>query len=88
MASRPRVMWRDSSDCAENPKVIVGRSPLNEAPDMNGTKSRLVSRYSKENPIEMSHSNGPADRASSKNDLGTERYQTRSCMCGNEWKPL
>ena len=72
-------MCRDSSLCAEKPKVIVGRSPLNEAPDMNGTNSRLVSRYSKENPIAMRNSNGPADSASSKNDFGTERYQTRSC---------
>ncbi len=43
-------MCRDSSLCAEKPKVIVGRSPLNEAPDMNGTNSRLVSRYSKREP--------------------------------------
>ena len=71
-------MWRDSSDCAEKPKVIVGRSPLNAAPDMNGTNSRFVSRYSNENPMAMRHSNGPAVMASSKNDFGTERYQTRS----------
>jgi hypothetical protein len=52
---------------------------LNEAPDMNGTNSRLVSRYSNENPMAMRNSNGPAVSASSKNDFGTERYQTRSC---------
>ena len=71
-------MWRDSSDWAEKPNVMVGRSPLNDAPDMNGTNSRLVSRYSNEKPIAISHSNGPAVMASSKKDFGTERYQTRS----------
>ena len=45
---------------------------------MNGTKSRFVSRYSKENPMAISHSNGPAVMASSKKDFGTDRYQTRS----------
>ena len=78
MASRPKVMCRLSSLCAEKPKVMVDRSPLKLAPDMNGTNSRLVSRYSKENPMAIRNSNGPAVTASSKNDLGTDRYQTRS----------
>jgi hypothetical protein len=39
---------------------------LNDAPDMNGTNSRLVSRYSNEKPMAMRNSNGPADSASSK----------------------
>ena len=80
-------MCRDSSDCAEKPNVIVGRSPLKLAPDMNGTKSRFVSRYSKENPMAMRNSNGPAVTASSKYDFGTDRYQTRSCWWLHEWKP-
>lgn len=73
-------MCRDSSDWAEKPNDMVPRSPLNEAPDMNGTKSRFVSRYSKENEMATMNSNGPAEMPSSKNDLGTERYQTRSCI--------
>ena len=73
-------MCRDSSDWAENPNVIVGRSPLKDAPDMNGTNSRLVSRYSKLNPIAIRNSKGPADSASSKYDFGTDRYHTRSCI--------
>ena len=73
-------MCRLSSLCAEKPNVIDGRSPLKLAPDMNGTNSRFVSRYSKLNPIAIRNSNGPALSASSKYDLGTDRYQTRSCI--------
>jgi hypothetical protein len=54
---------------------------------MKGTNSRLVSTYSNEKPIAIMNSNGPAVRASSKNDFGTDRYQTRSCMCSKSWKP-
>ena len=54
---------------------------------MNGTNSRFVSTYSKENEIEVRNSNGPADTASSKNDFGTDRYQTRSCMCCQSCRP-
>ena len=60
MASRPSVMCRLSSLCAEKPNVMDGRSPLKLAPDMNGTNSRFVSRYSKLNPIAIRNSNGPA----------------------------
>ena len=73
-------MCRLSSLCAEKPKVIVARSPLKLAPLMNGTNSRLVSRYSKLNEIAVRNSNGPADMPSSKNDFGTLRYHTRSCI--------
>ena len=34
-------MCRDSSDWAEKPKVIVGRSPLKDAPDMNGHEEQV-----------------------------------------------
>ncbi|MNP17727.1 hypothetical protein D3C76_1101680 [compost metagenome] len=88
MTSRPRVMWRASSDCAEKPKVTVAMSPLNAAPDMKGTNSRLVSTYSNENEMAVRNSNGPAVRASSKNDLGTERNHTRSCIWAKSCKPL
>ena len=54
---------------------------------MNGTNSRLVSTYSNEKPMAIMYSNGPAVIASSKNDFGTDRYQTRSCMCRQAWKP-
>ena len=54
---------------------------------MKGTNSRLVSTYSKEKPMAIIHSKGPALNASSKKDLGTERYQTRSSMCLKSWKP-
>src|ERR1700754_1791602 len=87
MASRPRVMCRLSSDCAEKPNDIVGISPLKLAPLMNGTKSRFVSRYSKLKEIEMRNSNGPAVMASSNSDFGTERYHTRSCIFDQLWKP-
>src|SRR5437867_10954179 len=87
MTSRPNVMWRLSSLCAEKPNVIVARSPLKLAPLMNGTKSRLVRRYSKENEMEVRNSKGPAEIASSNDDLGTERYQTRSCIFDQSWKP-
>ena len=80
-------MCRDSSDCAEKPKVIVGRSPLKDDPDMKGTKSRLVSRYSKEKPIAMRNSKGPQDSASSMKLLGTDRYQTRSYCSGQLCRP-
>ena len=80
-------MCRDSSDCAEKPNDIVGMSPLKLAPDMNGTNSRLVSRYSKLNEIAMRNSNGPAVIASSKNDFGTDRYQTLSFWVAQLWKP-
>src|SRR5262249_30286523 len=88
IASRPRVMCRLSSDWAENPKDMVGRSPLKLAPLMNGTKSRLVSRYSKLNEMEIRNSNGPAVMAASNMDFGTARYQTRSCIFDQLWKPL
>ena len=87
MASRPRVMCRLSSDCAENPNDMVGVSPLKLAPLMNGTNSRLVRRYSKLNEMEMRNSNGPALMASSKNDFGIARYQTRSCIFDQLWNP-
>ena len=80
-------MCRLSSLCAENPKVIVARSPLKLAPLMNGTNSRFVSRYSKLNEIAVKNSNGPADIASSKNDFGTLRYQTRSCILDQSCRP-
>ncbi|MNS87183.1 hypothetical protein D3C72_1211170 [compost metagenome] len=80
-------MWRDSSDCAEKPKVTVAMSPLYAAPDMNGMNSRLVSTYSNENEIAVMNSNGPALIASSKYDLGTDRYQTRSCIWRHSPKP-
>ena len=76
----PSVMCLASSDCAENPKVTVARSPLCAAPDMKGTNSRFVSTYSNENEIAVMNSNGPAVIASSKNDFGTDKYQTRSCI--------
>ena len=69
-------MCRLSSLCAEKPNVMVARSPLKLAPLMNGTNSRLVSRYSKLNEMAVRNSNGPAAMASSANDLGTLRYQT------------
>ena len=47
---------------------------------MNGTNNRFVRTYSKLNEIAVKNSNGPAETASSKNDFGTDRYQTRSCM--------
>src|SRR5438128_1320635 len=78
--SSPRVMWRDSSDWAEKPKVTVAMSPLYAAPDMNGMNSRFVSTYSNENEIAVMNSNGPAVIASSKYDLGTDRYHRRSWM--------
>src|SRR6202007_758756 len=87
IASRPRVMWRLSSDWAENPNDMVGKSPLKLAPLMNGTNSKLVSRYSKLNEIEIRNSNGPADIASSNKDFGTERYQTRSYIFDQLWNP-
>ena len=59
-------MWRDSSDCAEKPKVTVAMSPLNAAPDIKGMNNRLVSTYSNENEIDVTNSNGPAVIASSK----------------------
>jgi hypothetical protein len=37
--------------------------------------------------MEMRNSNGPAVIASSKRDLGTDRYQTRSCIFDQLWKP-
>ncbi len=55
---------------------------------MNGMNSRLVRTYSKLNDIAVTNSNGPADMASSKKDLGTDRYQTRWCMWFQSWKPL
>jgi hypothetical protein len=87
IASRPRVMCRLSSDWAEKPKDIVGMSPLKLAPLMKGTNSRLVSRYSKLNEMEIRNSNGPAVIASSNKDLGTDRYQTRSCIFDQLWNP-
>ena len=84
MHSMPSVMWRDSSLCAEKPKVTVDRSPLCAAPDMKGTNSRLVSTYSNEKLTAVKNSNGPAVSASSKNDLGTDRNHTRS----NQWLVL
>ncbi len=81
-------MCRLSSLWAEKPKVIVARSPLKLAPLMNGTNSRLVSRYSKLNEIEVRNSKGPAVMASSKNDLGTLRYQTRSNIFDQLCSPL
>ena len=80
-------MCRDSSDCAENPKLIVDRSPLKLAPDMNGTNSKLVKKYSKLNEIAVMNSNGPADMPSSKYDFGTDRYQTRSCIRSASCRP-
>ena len=59
-------MWRDSSLCAEKPKVTVAMSPLKAAPDMNGMNSKFVSTYSKEKEIAVTNSNGPAVIASSK----------------------
>src|ERR1700752_1226665 len=73
IASNPSVIWRLSSDCAENPKHIVGSSPLKRAPLMNGKNSKLVKKYSKLNEIEMRNSTGPAAIASSKSDFGTDR---------------
>src|SRR6516225_2016996 len=84
---RPSVMCRLSSLCAEKPKLIVDRSPLKLAPLINGTNSKLVRKYSKLNEIAVMNSNGPADRPSSKNDFGTDRYHTRSCIFGKEWNP-
>ncbi|MNT46773.1 hypothetical protein D3C72_1834420 [compost metagenome] len=55
---------------------------------MKGTNSRLVSTYSKLNEIAVRNSNGPAVRASSKKDLGTERNHTRSCMWAKSCRPL
>lgn len=78
MHSMPSVMWRLSSLCAEKPKVTVDMSPLCAAPLMKGTNSRLVSTYSKPKLTAVRNSNGPPVQASSKNDFGTERYQTRS----------
>ncbi len=43
--------------------------------------------FSLAKPMAIIHSNGPALKASSKKDLGTERYQTRSSMCLKSWKP-
>jgi hypothetical protein len=54
---------------------------------MKGTNSRLVSTYSNEKPMATMNSNGPAVTASSKKDLGTDRYQTRSCWW-RQCKPL
>ena len=71
MHSRPSVMCRLSSLCAEKPKLIVDRSPLKLAPLMNGTNNRLVSKYSKLNEIAVMNSNGPPEIPSSKNDFGT-----------------
>ena len=73
-------MWRASSDWALKPNVTVAMSPLCAAPDIKGTNKRLVSTYSNEKLMASKNSNGPAERASSKNDFGTERYHTRSCM--------
>src|SRR5215470_19541363 len=87
IASRPRVMCRLSSDWAENPNDIVGMSPLKLAPLINGTNSRLVSRYSKLKEIEIRNSNGPALIASSNSDFGTDRYHIRSCILDQLWKP-
>src|SRR5208337_4554071 len=80
ITSMPSVMCRLSSDWAEKPKVTVDMSPLYAAPDMNGTNNRLVSTYSNAKPIAIMNSNGPAVRASSKNDFGTDKYHTRSCI--------
>jgi hypothetical protein len=88
MHSMPSVMWRDSSLCAEKPKVTVDRSPLCAAPDMKGTNSRLVSTYSNEKLTAVRNSKGPAVIASSKKDLGTDRYQTRSYHCEALCMPL
>ena len=80
-------MCRLSSLCAENPKVIVARSPLKLAPLMNGTNSRFVSRYSKLNEIAVRNSNGPAVMPSSMNDLETLRYHTRSYIVKGSCMP-
>src|ERR1700740_1636526 len=74
IASSPRVMWRLSSDWAENPNDMVGKSPLKLAPLMNGTNSKLVSRYSKLDEIEIRNSNRPAVIPSSNSDFGNDRY--------------
>src|SRR6476620_10095061 len=87
MTSSPSVMWRDSSDWAEKPKLTVAMSPLYAAPNMKGINSRLVSTYSNENEMAVTNSNGPADSASSKYDFGTDRYQARSNMWNGSWKP-
>src|SRR5574337_1325600 len=87
IASRPSVMCRASSLCAEKPKLIVDRSPLKLAPLMNGTNNRLVKKYSKLNEIAVRDSNGPAETASSKNDLGTLRYHTRWTIFQGECNP-
>ncbi len=84
----PSVMCRDSSLWAEKPNVTVDMSPLWAAPDMKGTNSRFVRTYSNEKLTAVMNSNGPAVCASSKNDLGTDRYQTRSNQCCVLWKPL
>ena len=80
-------MCRLSSLWAENPNVMVARSPLKLAPLMKGTNSRLVSRYSKANDTDVRNSNGPAVMASSMNDRGTLRYHSRSNICGQLWSP-
>ena len=84
MHSMPSVIWRDSSLCAEKPNVTVDMSPLCAAPDMKGTNSRLVSTYSNEKLTAVRNSNGPPLNASSKNDLGTDKYQ----MLSNQWPEL
>ena len=54
---------------------------------MNGTNSRFVTKYSKLNEIAVRNSNGPAEMPSSKNDFGTLRYHTRSCICAKLCSP-
>jgi hypothetical protein len=61
-------------------------APLSDAwevlrAEMNGTNRRFVRTYSNEKLIAVRNSKGPAVNASSKNDFGTDRYQTRS----NHW---
>jgi hypothetical protein len=55
---------------------------------MKGTNSRLVSTYSNAKPIAIMNSNGPAGDGVVEEDLGTDRYHTRSCMWRQSWKPL
>ena len=81
MHSMPKVMWRDSSDCAEKPNVTVEISPLCAAPDMKGTNNKLVSTYSNEKLTAVKNSNGPPLKASSKKDFGTDKYH----MLSNQW---
>ena len=66
------------------PNVTVDISPLWAAPDINGTNNRLVKTYSNEKLTAVKNSKGPALLASSKKDLGTDKYHTRS----NQWLEL